>query len=224
MNSEATYSIILGLGERSTQYYVKQLHKRYLEKYKNFATLPHILFQTDFNAINPFLPDQFDTLIPNLTTILSEVEKLPVKNVLVPNITLHETLDQIETNLKFIHPVKLTVEYLKARHLKNVVIFGTSYTMNSNYIKNAFKAEGISVSEVDKEHQKEIDHLRKSLYAHDATEIELAEYIDLVKHYTNKTIVIACTELSIVNALLKPKNSVDMAELQIKDVLKTYNI
>ena len=62
------------------------------------------------------------------------------------------------------------------------------------------------------------------MYAHDVTEIELAEYIDLVHYYAHKTIVIACTELSIVNAHLKPKNSVDMAELQINEALKLYHI
>lgn len=215
---------ILGLGVKSTQYYIEELHKKYHERYQEYATCPHYVYQTDFNEINPFLPNQFDTLIPNLKTILSNLSQLPTQQVLVPNITLHETLDQIETDLKFIHPVKLTTNYLKSRNLKHVVIFGTSYTMNSNYIKNAFKAEGIQVSEIDKEHQHDINHLRQHLYAHDVTEIELAEYIDLVQYYAHKTIVIACTELSIVNAHLKPKNSVDMAELQINEALKLYHI
>lgn len=215
---------ILGLGVKSTQYYIEELHKKYHERYQEYATFPHYVYQTDFNEINPFLPNQFDTLIPNLKTILSNLSQLPTQQVLVPNITLHETLDQIETDLKFIHPVKLTTNYLKSRNLKHVVIFGTSYTMNSNYIKNAFKAEGIQVYEIDKEHQHDINHLRQHLYAHDVTEIELAEYIDLVHYYAHKTIVIACTELSIVNAHLKPKNSVDMAELQINEALKLYHI
>jgi aspartate racemase len=211
---------ILGLGYKSTQFYIKQLNEAYLLQHGNYASFPFYMFQADFGTINPFLPDQFEHLKPTLETILQPIEKLPIKQLLVPNITLHETLDQLDINIKLIHPLEITANYLKSRNLKNVVLFGTHYSMNANYIQNYFKQNGINVSAISNENQNRVEQLRKSLYNHDLTEIELSEYIDLVHDYKTKTIVICCTELSIVNKALNAKNTIDMAVLQIEETLR----
>ena len=41
---------ILGLGVKSTQYYIEELHKKYHERYQEYATFPHYVYQTDFNV------------------------------------------------------------------------------------------------------------------------------------------------------------------------------
>ncbi|HCY80239.1 MAG TPA: hypothetical protein DHV22_00810, partial [Xanthomarina gelatinilytica] len=93
------------LGHRSTLFYLDALNKAYHEEEQGYSTCPFILYNTDFNSINPYLPNQFKKLLPTLKNYLRNLEKLPISHLLVPNITLHEVMDKLDTNLKIIHPL-----------------------------------------------------------------------------------------------------------------------
>ncbi len=108
MKNQPLNTCILGLGERSTQFYISTLHRLYHEKLGGFHTFPFVLYQIDFNTINPFLPNQFDKLIPEMKNILQMILDVNASQYLIPNITLHETLDKINHQIDMVHPVQLT--------------------------------------------------------------------------------------------------------------------
>lgn len=220
MKNQSLNTCILGLGERSTQFYISTLHRLYHEKLGNFHTFPFVLYQVDFNTINPFLPNQFDKLIPELTTILHTISNFNASKYLIPNITLHETLDKIDHQLDMVHPVQLTIDYCKSNQIDKIALFGSSYTMSSNYIPETLKAEGISTIRPSDEDQLIIDNFRTKTYNDKDSESDFRIYKQLIQKYSNTNpIITACTELSLHHKNLDNLNVIDMALLQIEKVL-----
>ncbi|WP_299229448.1 aspartate/glutamate racemase family protein [uncultured Psychroserpens sp.] len=220
MNSVSNQLCVLGLGSRSTQFYIEALHERYHNCFGNYHTFPFILYQIDFNRINIHLPNQFDQLIPELTDCLNSISRLPTQRYLIPNITLHETLDKIDHDLSIIHPIELTINYCSAQDINEIVLFGSQYTMQSSYISKALKAQGITTIIPSDQNILEIDDFRKKLYTHSDSEEDFSRYKKLIDHYTaSYHVVIACTELSLNHKKLYNEKLIDMAMLQIDHII-----
>ena len=93
MNTFINHIGILGLGSRSTLFYIKELHKKIHLLLGDYHTFPCLVYNIDFNTINPYLPNQFDKLVPKLKEYLDQLFKLKITVCIIPNITLHETYD-----------------------------------------------------------------------------------------------------------------------------------
>lgn len=213
--------VILGLGIRSTQFYITQLQQQYHEQHGDYHTFPHLLYQVDFNTINPFLPDDFDTLLPTLKHVFQALTTLPAAQVVVPNITLHEAIDQLPLPLQLVHPVTLTLAHLKANNISKICLFGSLYSMNAPYLSKAFKDEGIQVIQPTKQDAVTLDELRKKVYNSTETKSNTLMFEQLINTYTAESnVVICCTELSVIFDKITTKTHVvDMALIQIQEVL-----
>ncbi len=220
MKRESISRGILGLGAVSTSFYVKEIHRKYQERNEEFSTCPFLMYQIDFQEINPFLPNQFDILIPKIKSYLNEISNLGFSKLLVPNITLHETLDQIEIPLEICHPIDLTLKYLEENKIAEIYLFGTLYTMNSQYLNSKFSAKNIKILKPTSFDQNRIDDFRKLVYVEKETSKEIENFQNLVQKYSEKNIVvIGCTELSIYSLKENP-SCIDMMDLQIEAFLK----
>lgn len=117
---------------------------------------------------------------------------------LIPNITLHETADKINAVSGIIDPVRLTIAKLKEPDFNKVVLFGSLYTMESDYLKVKFKNEGISVLLLSQEERLLIDTIRKNIYWETESMELLKEYNNIIEKYAGQyPVILACTELSI---------------------------
>ena len=211
---------VLGLGEASNAYCLNQIHQKFNERNEEFSTCPLLLYQVNFQEINPFLPDQFEELILRVSDYLNKISDLGISKLLVPNITLHETLDQITHSIELCHPVQLTIEHLIKNRISEVVVLGTLYTMNSEYLKINFSEAGINITPPESEDQLWIDDFRRKVYNKETTDDEIAAFQNLIKKYMqDKPVIISCTELSI-HCLKNEADCIDMANLQIEEFLK----
>ena len=212
---------ILGLGSRSTLFYIKQLNEMYQEINGGFSTCPFILLNTNFDKINTFLPNKFEDIKRNLVPYLNKIQKFNIETLLIPNITLHQTIDMLtlDSNVLLIHPIKNTVNLLVNKNEKEITLFGSLYSMNDSYIRNHFETKSIKVSIPTESDAKFIDDLRQKIYLNMESQEEINHYNKLVKGYSmSKPVVIACTELSIFSQDMNPK-VYDMANIQINRVL-----
>ena len=218
--SSIIFKGVLGLGAVSTALYLKEIHRKYQEKNDQFSTCPLLVYQIDFQEINPFLPNQFGVLIPKLKETLKEITTLGISKLLVPNITLHETLDQIKIPLEICHPVDLTLKHLEENRISEVYLFGTLYTMNSEYLKSRFLAKKVKVLQSVESDQKWIDDFRKKVYQGNEILEEITFFQTLIRKYSEKNVVvIACTELSVFSLKENP-SCIDMMDLQVEEFLK----
>jgi len=211
---------ILGLGIQSTLFYTSYLHQKYFEEYGKYHTYPYLQYQIDFDELNQFLPDNFDVLVPRLQKVISQVKTLPPKKWIIPNITLHETFDKLNTQLKIYHPLELAVEYCRVNKVKDIIIFGTYYSMKSKYLIHFFENQNIKVLNIDAEHYALIDSLRKKVYNNSQTKADIENYIKIIGKYKQYHIVIACTELSILTNKINSKKLIDLALLQLNTAYK----
>ena len=211
---------VLGLGSRSTLYYLSELNRLYNQAKGDYSTCPFVLLNTDFNAINSLLPNLSNELDAALSVYISEIETYNIQHVLIPNITLHETIDRLQITKNVLHPVHLTIKKVKENNWTKVVLFGSLFSMNATYIKNQFVANGIEVLQPSQEDMLFIDNVRKQIYNETETSELIEKYHSLFNIYsTNNPVIISCTELSI----LKPKgnnNILDMADVQIEEAIK----
>lgn len=211
---------VLGLGKASTLYYLAEIQKKYQEMNHEFSTSPLLLYQIDFQEINPFLPNNFEVLIPQLKNYFSQIYTLGISKLLVPNITLHESLDQMELAIKICHPIDLTIQYLQRKNISKVYLFGTLYTMNSEYLKDKFSKNDISLLKPTEKDQYFINDFRKEVYKETQTPNQVLNFQNLIRRYSGENlIVIACTELSIFSLKVNPP-CIDMMDLQIEEFLR----
>lgn len=216
---------ILGLGSKSTLFYIDELNCQYNKLHGGYSTCPFVLVNTDFNTINPFLPNNIFNLKQIVKSYFDYFESLDIECLLIPNITLHETIDMLiaeeSYSFKVIHPLKLAIDEITKQGAKEIVVFGSMYTMTGKYVSGHIASNTVSVNNLDSKSIETIDEVRKQIYVGDFSSAFRLEQI-LNELPASITPLIACTELSI--ALKKTIRKIDMAQLQIKDALNQITI
>lgn len=216
--SKATVGL-LGLGSRSTLYYIQKLNRLYNQNKGGYSTFPFVMLNADFDTINPLLPTASAALDAIVQSYVRELEKLDITTILIPNITLHETIDRIAVQKNILHPLALAVAKIKKKQWETIVLFGSLHSMESDYIRSYFNANKIEVKLPSLEDRLFIDYVRKQVYAETETDDLILSYHSILKKYTESyPVVLACTELS----LLKPTGNqyiIDMAQLQIESAV-----
>lgn len=202
---------LLGLGRRATDFYLQHL--------PHDSDHLHIV-EVDFdNDINPYLPSNELMLDGRLRIELERLED--VDAILIPNITLHETLDRIDpdgSHFPVVHAVRETIAHLQKTGTQRVTIFGSLHTMNAPDLRDQFERGGIQVTSASEEDKSAIEDFRKTVYAGGETEDDLDTYQELVESYkTSGVVVLACTELSL--ATPEQQGVVDMARVSLMRAL-----
>ena len=182
------------------------------------------MLNTDFNTINPFLPNQFEKTVPVLTNYIQQLLKLGAQKILIPNITLHETLDKITVFDKelFIHPFHLLKNELQQKTEKPVVILGTRYSMNNPYFNSFIEDEGIKISSLIDRDFLLVDEFRTAIYNNSESNELIENFENLLSELEKEnTVIIACTELSAYLNSSKNQygNIIDLAVLQIENAV-----
>lgn len=207
---------VLGLGSRSTLFYLSELNRAYQNKNGGYSTYPLWLLNTDFNSINSLLPNPSEALDYVVSDYIKKIKQLEVDSILIPNITLHETIDRLNINKNIVHPIHLSISKIKANLCKEVVLFGSLFSMKSNYISQHFNAAGIAIISPSESDMQLIDTVRKEIYNQTETKDLIESYHQVIAKYNSMMpVILACTELSI----LKPKdrnNLIDMVDLQVE--------
>ncbi len=211
---------ILGLGSRSTTFYIHELNRLFNQRHGGYSTFPFKLLNTNFNKINPLLPNTSSALDKVMQTYLSALEKWDSQNILIPNITLHETIDRLKVSTPIIHPIQLIIQELQNQKINQIVILGSLYSMQSNYISSKLTTIGIKVTLPKDDEMKFLDSFRKNVYDSLETTSDIKKYHDIILKYQElSTVVIACTELSI-HCPKNTSNVLDLATLQISKAVR----
>ncbi len=208
---------VLGLGGRSTLFYLAQLNQRYHIKHGGYSTCPLTLINTNFNDINGLLPNYSDELKSVVKQYLDQLQGVDI--IIIPNITLHDTIDRLnkenQNNYPIIHPVKETLIQLSADGVKQVTLVGSKYSMTSPYLLDMFSEENIEVSVPSDQDQQWLDALRQNVYTGQESLLELSRFSDCINQYSKTAkVVIACSELSLILPPNQP-DVFDMASIQM---------
>lgn len=216
---------LLGLADRSTRYYLQQLNSQYNDLYGGDSTCRIKLLNVNFELINPFLPDDFERLMPVTRRSLIELAAMDIDQIILPNITLHNTIDQLslekELYDKIVHPLRLLGEVVKSRNIDEVRLLGTRHKSHGDYISNFLADLRVKVTFPSQEQLRLNEALRCDIYSQSDQGHQLTELYAQVNQYLNDAdgpIVIACTELSIAWAKAQQMNDVLLDKFRIIDL------
>lgn len=218
-------NISLGLlktGDRTVQFYNEYIQSMFNESkiLEDHTVLTTIT--SDFSTTNQYLPNQFEHLEPLLKKDIDLALKEKISTLIIPNITLHETLDRLVKkeyfpNIKIVHPLKTTVQALQIKNINKVVVIGSAYTSHCDWLNNYFLQHDIKTIAINNEHTQTIDKIRQRTYNGNETQEDKQHYNDLINHYQQQApTVIACTELSILIGKKYGHNIYDMARIQMR--------
>jgi aspartate racemase len=84
---------------------------------------------TNSDTINSLSPNTSQELDTFLQAPLDALEQMDIKHILIPNITLHETIDRLVIEKNVIHPIHLTVSKIKQNKWSKIVLFGSLHTI-----------------------------------------------------------------------------------------------
>ena len=212
------------MGSQSTLFYIEELNMLHNAKHGGFSTCPFTMLNTNFDKINGLLPNSSKELDAIVQESVNALIALGIEVVLVPNITLFETLDKLNFETEIIHPIYATISEIIKCKVREAVIFGTIYTMESPYMKKIFASNGVEVIHPSKKEMLFIDDLRKKVYQKLETAEMLLEFNSVIDKYAkDRLVVIACTELSMVNTN-KNERVFDMARIQIETAFRASDL
>ncbi|MEX0812035.1 MAG: aspartate/glutamate racemase family protein [Chitinophagales bacterium] len=219
---------VLGMGSSTTLFYIEKLNILYHQKFGGDSTCPFKMLNANFNLFNPYLPNQYEKLVPELHRHLIAMNRLGVDKILIPNITLHQTVDHLPEDFlpkhKIIHPYELAIEKLRSENTKEVLVLGSVHTMKSRYVKEKFKQQGIKLLAPTQNEVIQIDKLRNEVYIGESTrESKLAFEQILYKYHRKQRVLIACTELSLALNKKNSNNFIDLATLQLQKALDIFS-
>ncbi|XPF95843.1 aspartate/glutamate racemase family protein [Colwellia sp. RE-S-Sl-9] len=210
---------LMELGKRTVSFYKEEIFHQTTNHPKMACSL--LMIPADFSVINNYLPDQFDYLKPLVSEALQQCIHAKVNTLIVPNITLHEAIEQVDltlfSSIEIIHPVTETIRCLQAKKIKTITLIASKYSVLSSRLEQYFSQSNILVIRPNNEDIEQIDEIRKRTYLGQETEHDKKNYNALIKHYQQiAPAVIACTELSILLDEEAICSVFDMARIQIQ--------
>lgn len=220
-----TLGIIGGLGPKASAYF-----------YDMITTLTDAKCDQDhLNIIllsHPSIPDRTEYILDNsknnpypyLLDDVKTLEMLGVKMIAIPCNTscyFHSEL-QKNTNVVINNMIDDTIAYLKEKNIQKVGILATTGTINSKLYQNACIKYNIDFVIPDNINQKKLmsiiyDNLKGG------NKINLNNWHDVVSCLDAEYIILGCTELSCLKAMMKLNDCyIDPLEIQARKIIEFF--
>lgn len=189
--------ILGGIGpESSAKFYELLIKKVQMKKIKSNLDYPHIILES-IPAPELVLKN------PDLTMYkegIKNLEKAGADFIVIICNTAYVFLEKFESLIKIpiIDLNKETEKVLQKNKLKSIIIFGSKRT-----IDNLFHFKDIKIDKISEEDSKIIDKIILEYNTGSNKNVLENRLVEIIKKYSNKNILIACTELS---TMLKNKN------------------
>jgi aspartate racemase len=185
-----TIGILGGIGpEASAKFYgevIKQAQRLNLKSNKDY---PHIILESI-----PAPELLFDNLdITMYAEGIKNLEKAGSDFIVIACNTAHSFIEEFKkvVNIPIIDLSKEVETILRKKNVKSITVFGSKRT-----ISKLFHFDNITLKDISDEESKEIDSLIFEYNRGSNKELSRKRVIDIVRKYSDSTVLIACTELS----------------------------
>ncbi|MFD1861369.1 aspartate/glutamate racemase family protein [Planococcus chinensis] len=202
-----------GTGPESTVEYYQAIIKRYQDKTGNPEELPEFLI----HSINMYkIFDLVDSgeegeLVAYLAAAVQDLQKAGADFAVLAANTPHIVFEEVrqETGVPMISIVEETFREADRLNLGNVGLIGTKFTMENDFFKEPFLANGKKLvvpngDEQDYIHEKIVDELEKGIVKPETKD----EFLNIISRMVEEDgidgIILGCTELPM---LIKPEDT-----------------
>lgn len=202
-----------GTGPESTVEYYQAIIKRYQDKTGNPEELPEFLI----HSINMYkIFDLLDSgeegeLVAYLAAAVRDLQKAGADFAVLAANTPHIVFEEVrqESGVPMISIVEETFREADRLNLGNVGLIGTKFTMENDFFKEPFLANGKKLvvpngDEQDYIHEKIVDELEKGIVKPETKD----EFLNIISRMVEEDgidgIILGCTELPM---LIKPEDT-----------------
>ena len=198
--------IIGGLGPESTVDYYQTLISLYRERQPDGSYPPILINSIDMRrAVKALEAGDLKALTDYLLTELQKLQRAGADFAIVSANTPHIVFDELEQQspLPLISIVTATREAAKARGLKRVGLFATSFTVQAGFYPKVFSRQGIEIvapdsAEQDYIHEKYMGELVHGIFLPE-TRAGLLGIVDRLAHEAGiEGVILGGTELPLI--------------------------
>lgn len=220
--------LVGGTGPESTLMYYKELNSR-IDKITNKTQMPDIVIESvDFRkAWNFVSSERYDLLKDYLAEKIKCLKNSGAEVISLTAVTMHMVYEELvkETGVSLISIPKSVCKEAKAKEYKKVLLLGTIFTMEQDYMKKDFLEAGIEVFIPDEDDRKLVaKRIFEELELGIVKESTLSEFQNIIDkmrgQYGVEAVVLGCTELPL---LLNSSNCsipcLDSVEIHINDLI-----
>lgn len=220
--------LVGGTGPESTLMYYKELNSR-IDKITNKTQMPDIVIESvDFRKAWNFVSSgRYDLLKDYLADKIKCLKNSDAEVISLTAVTMHMVYEELvkETGVSLISIPKSVCKEAKAKGYKKLLLLGTIFTMEQDYMKKDFLEAGIEVFIPDEDDRKLVaKRIFEELELGIVKESTLSEFQNIIdkmrSQYGVEAVVLGCTELPL---LLNSNNCsipcLDSVEIHINDLI-----
>lgn len=220
--------LVGGTGPESTIMYYKELNSR-IDKITDGKHMPEIIIESvDFRKSWDYVSSgEYYLLKEYLSEKVHSLEKAGAEVISLTAVTMHIVFEELvnDTGVSLISIPKAVCKEVENKGYKKILLLGTIFTMEQDYMKNDFKDAGIEVVIPDENDRnlvaKRIFEELELGIVKESTLKEFQSIIDKMRdQYGIEAVVLGCTELPL---LLNSENCsvpcLDSVEIHINDLI-----
>ena len=221
--------LVGGTGPESTLMYYKELNSR-IDKITDGKQMPEIVIESlDFRrAWNHVSSGRYDSLKEYLSEKVLCLKEAGAEVVSLTAVTMHIVFEDLvnDTGVSLISISKAVCKEVKNKGYKKILLLGTIFTMEQDYMKNDFRDAGIEVYIPDENDRslvakRILEELELGIVK-DSTLKEFQSIIDKIRDQNGiEAVVLGCTELPLLlNADNCSVPCLDSVEIHINDLIQ----
>lgn len=142
--------------------------------------------------------------------------ELGASKIVIACNTLHLAVPE-RSQIPIVALPEKTIEHVQTKGLRQVGILSSRYAKESQLFSKGLKLSGIEPVETTEPEQQELDLIIKSIMNNQRPTKELVKIVEELRSRGAETVILGCTELSILNKKLR--NVEDPIEIVIQDLL-----
>ncbi|MFA6184420.1 MAG: amino acid racemase [Parcubacteria group bacterium] len=187
----------------STVEYYRQINKKVNERLGKNHSAKIILSSMDYEEIKQYNYQNWEKIEDILTDEIMKLDSCKVDCMLICNNTLHKALDDIKPYLyaeaPIFHIVDCVGEYAKKNNFKNILLFGTKFTMEDGFYHKKLKEYGLNIITPAEDERMEIQRITQEELAKEKfTDVSRKWFQEIVAKYPCDAVVVGCTELPMI--------------------------
>ena len=220
--------LVGGTGPESTLMYYKELNSR-IDKITNKTQMPDIVIESvDFRKAWNFVSSgRYDLLKDYLAEKIKCLKNSGAEVISLTAVTMHMVYEELvkETGVSLISIPQSVCKEATNKGYKRILLLGTIFTMEQDYMKKDFREAGIEVFIPDEDDRKLVaKRIFEELELGIVKESTLSEFQNIIdkmrSQYGVEAVVLGCTELPL---LLNSNNCsipcLDSVEIHINDLI-----
>lgn len=221
--------LVGGTGPESTLMYYKELNSR-IDKITDEKHMPEIVIESvDFRRAWDYVSSgKYDLLKDYLSEKVECLKNAGAEVISLTAVTMHIVFEALvkDTGVSLVSIPKAVCKDVKDKGYKRILLLGTIFTMEQDYMKKDFRDAGIEVYIPDENDRKLVakrifEELEFGIVK-ESTLKELQNIIDKIRdQYGIEAVVLGCTELPLI---LNSENCsvpcLDSVEIHINDLIR----